>query len=64
VKINIQPHRNQLEDKMIKGKGTIWVSSTKGKNMREKCLKKTQNTKMNEHKKKPSKGVTLTCAHR
>jgi hypothetical protein len=21
VKINIQPHRNQLEDKMIKGKG-------------------------------------------
>ncbi len=50
AKLNNQPHKSQLGDKMIEGKGNkmgkvkIWVLSTKKrKRQRENCLK--NNTK-------------------
>jgi hypothetical protein len=57
---------------MIKSKGNnigkaenMGVINQKMEKIRGKMVQRiTQNTKMNEHKKRPSKGVTFMCDHR
>jgi hypothetical protein len=70
AKQNDQPHKSQLGDKMIKGKGDNMgrvenigvISQGRKKNMKEKCLK--NNTKMNECKKRLNNGIITTHAHK
>jgi hypothetical protein len=64
--------QSQLGDKMIKNKGNNMgrandmgvLNQGREKTWGKNTKKRTQNTKMNKCKKRPSKGVNLTCAHK
>jgi hypothetical protein len=57
---NDKKQREQHEQ----GRGTGVISQKKEKTKRKKVQRIMQNTKLNEHKKKPNKEVTLMHAHR